>query len=451
MDRLRKWLTGSETLQALASASSVLSARVGGTVATLVYTILFVRLLSPVQFGAVSSIWSLAQLMVPLATLNLAPVAIRAVVGARQCGDDALAAGFILFTRRVNLFMTPVAIAVFLLIVWIRFPEQLVAAPVGVGLVALSILLMAFVQTGAAIGVALDRAATSQIPRELVRPVLLLIALSACAGFGWPLSVGTALALYAATVAINLAVQRRLLRKAMGFVSAQAPRIENARQWITTGFFLLPSRVINERAKIVMIVAASVVLPLDDVALITVALSLSGLLGFAITSVEIAFSAKLSRALHANQARRATRFLAVAGLAKLVLSAAMIAAILLLLDPILAIFGKHYVAANDITLILMGIPLVKALFGKADLVLLVHGLRSRIFWMHLVTLALVFVGPVAARLLPQADALRMSSLGFLFAFVVGYAGLWWIARRRTGIDTSAPGAIFNWLRDRRGT
>lgn len=447
MDRLRNWLARSETFRALASASAVLFARVGGTVATLAYTVIFVRLLSPVQFGAVSSIWSLAQLMVPLATLNLAPVAIRAVVSARQSGDDALAAGFILFTRRVILFMTPVAIAVFLLLIWLRFPEQLAAAPVGVGLVALSILLMAFVQTGAAIGVALDRAAASQIPRELVRPVLLLIVLAACAAFGWPLSISAALAIYAATVAVNLAVQRRLLREAMEFVRAQAPRIENARHWIATGFLLLPSRVINERAKIVMIVAASVVLPLDDVALITVALSLSGLLGFAITSVEIAFSAKLSRALHAHQTRRATRFLAIAGLAKLVLSAVMIVAILLLLNPILAIFGKHYVSADDITLILMGIPLVKAFFGKADLVLLVHDLRSRIFWLNLLTLALLFVAPVAAQLLPQADALRMSSFGFLLAFFTGYAGLWWIARRRTGIDTSAPGAIINWLRD----
>lgn len=193
---------------------------------------------------------------------------------------------------------------------------------------------------------------------------------------------------------------------------------------------------------------ASAVLPLDQVALITVALSLSGLLSFAVSSVEIAFSAKLSRALHAGHRKRATKFLAVAGTVKLAVAASAIIVLLVLLDPVLALFGAHYGAAKDLTLILFLIPITKALFGKADLVLLVHDLRGRIFWVQLLTLALMPLAGAAAFILPVADPTRLVAWGFVLSFFVGYGGLWWIARSRTGIDTSTPGAVTQWLQDR---
>ncbi|ETX27230.1 hypothetical protein RISW2_15020 [Roseivivax isoporae LMG 25204] len=449
--KARQRVAGSEVLQALTAFFYVMLARGGGTAATLVYTVILVRLLTPEEFGAVSSLWSLALLLVPLATLNLAPVAIRTVVAARQAGDDALAAGFVAFTRRVNLVAAPVAMALFLGIVWLRFPDLLGAATAGIGLTAVAILGMAQVQTGAAIGVALDKAAATQVPRELVRPVMLLAALLVVAAFGLPLSLSGALMLYCATVLVNIALQAHLLREAMAFVTAQPPRIENARSWVATGLFLLPTRMVNDNAKLVMIVAASAVLPLDQVALITVALSVSGLLNFAISSVEISFSAKLSRALHAGDTGRITRFLAVAGGVKVLLCAGMVAVVALLLDPLLALFGTHYAVADDITLILLGIPLVQALFGKADLVLLVHDLRHRIFWIQLVTLLLLPASAALSLLLPGLDATRLTAAGYVCAFGFGYGALWWTARAATGIDTSAPGALLRFLRARRQT
>ena len=85
---------------------------------------------------------------------------------------------------------------------------------------------------------------------------------------------------------------------------------------------------------------------------------------------------------------------------------------------------------------------------RADLVLLVHNLRAWITVLHALTLALLPASTVLTVLMPEADALRVTSIGFFMAFFLGFAGVWWIARRKTGIDTSAPGAIVNWLRDR---
>ena len=42
---------------------------------------------------------------------------------------------------------------------------------------------------------------------------------------------------------------------------------------------------------------------------------------------------------------------------------------------LLGFFGKHYEGATTISLILLGIPVVQAIFGKADLALLVTRLR----------------------------------------------------------------------------
>lgn len=423
--------------------------QVGGALASLAYTFLMVRLLTPEQFGATSSVLALAMLLVPLATLNLAGVAIRAIVKARHADDDALAAGFILFARRTVLFMAPVVIAAFLALVWIKFPDIPSTAPVGLGLTALSIVGLSFLQIGAATGVSLDRAVRAQVPRLLVRPVTLLAALALIAAVRWPFGLNGALTLAAAAVFVALVVQRYLLAEAMAFFRETKPRIENPWHWVSTGVFLLPTRIVNEHSKSLMIVVASAFLPLEDVAVISIALSISGLFDFAIVSVEMSFSARLSRALHAGERARATRFLAAAGAAKLALSLVMVLVILFLLEPVLRYFGEHYSGAKAITLILILVPILKSFFGNANLVLLVNDLRGWIFWLQLATMFILPLGALATTALPDVDAMRVIAGGFVVAFVFGFAGLWWIALRKTGVDTSAPGAFLAWMKDRR--
>ena len=448
MKYFRDRIAGSETLQALASFSVLMAVQVGGNLATLAYTLIFVRLLTPEQFGTVSSLWAMSLILVPFAMLNLAPVAIQAVVKARQQGDDALAAGFFRFARRVVLYSSPLVIALFVLVTWVQDPELLSEAPVGIGLMALGIIGVANIQIGATIGLSLDRPVISQFPRILVRPLVVLAILTVYWAAGWPLSLNMALLIFPISVLVNLIVQYIVLRTALSFADQHEPRIENPGHWISTGFLLLPSRIIGENLKNILIVSAALVLSPEQVAVITVALSLIGPLNFALTATEMAFSAKLSRALHAKDRKRTNKFLAIAGGTKIASIVAFAPILFFLLEPILGFFGKHYSGASDITLILLGIPVAKALFGRADLVLLVHNLRARITIMHALTLALLPASTVLTVLMPEADALRVTSIGFFMAFFLGFAGVWWIARRKTGIDTSAPGAIVNWLRDR---
>lgn len=449
MKFFRKRLAGSESLLALAASSIMVLVQTGGAIASLAFTVILARLLTPEQFGAASSLWALALLLVPLATLNMASVAIRAVVKARQAGDDALAAGFILFARRAVLVTAPIAIAIFLTVVWVKYPALLAAAPIGVGLTAISIVGLSFIQIGAAIGVSLDTIVFSQVPRLLVRPLVLLGALLVFVVTGWPLGLNTVLIIYAASVLLVLGVQRYLLFATMSVYRENTPRIEGAWHWITTSAFLMPSRIVHENAKSLMIVVASVFLPLEHIALLSVTLSITGLFGFAITSIEMSFSARLSHALHADQRVRATRLLAVSGIAKLALSVVMVVLILLLLDPVLSAFGKHYEGAREITLILILIPISRALIGNANLVLLAHNLRKPIFWLQLSTMLLLPLGVLASLAFPALDPLRTTAIGFVFAFAFGYTALWWVAYRKTGIDSSVPGACLKWVQDRK--
>ncbi|GAA3852821.1 hypothetical protein [Celeribacter arenosi] len=439
MEIIRQRLASSQTLQALVSVSGVMFARVGGTLATLAYTVLLTRLLAPEDFGTVSALWALALLLVPLATLNLAPVAIKEVVAARHAGDEARARGFVRFAWHVIAFMAVPACALFAAIVAYRYGLTGREAWIGATVLALTIPLSGLVQVWAATGVAYDRAVLSQIPREFLRPLIFLLILLAVYGAGYDLSSGRALSILALGAGLTFLAQFWALRIAVGPRSVEGAAVANGRNLIETGFFLLPTRLLNENAKLLMIVIASAVLPMSEVARVTVALSIAGLLSFAVTAVEVSFSAKLSRALHAKEDRLAQRLFATALVAKLVVLVIGALALALFLTPILRLFGDHYIESRGLVWIVVAIPFVKALFGKADLVLLVHGARRRIFWVQSVTLALLPLG--AFGVLQMGGGTAAVCIGFVAAFTFGSIALWLSARHMTGMDPSILGAL----------
>ena len=133
----------------------------------------------------------------------------------------------------------------------------------------------------------------------------------------------------------------------------------------------------------------------------------------------------------------------------MVLCVVGVGVIALLLDWLLGFFGKHYEGTTTISLILLGIPVVQAIFGKADLALLVHNQQSKIFWVQLATLILLPLSAAAPILFPAEDATLVTSIGFVLTFLFSYFGLWLIALVKTGIDTSAPGALIRFLAARR--
>ncbi|MCT4553142.1 MAG: hypothetical protein N4A53_00480 [Pelagimonas sp.] len=444
-----KLLSGSETLRALRSAALLLLARGSGTVLTFLYTLLMVRVLTPEDFGNVSTIWSLAMILGSLTTLNLAPVALREIVKARGAGDDALAAGFVRFCGIGILWATPVALAIFAGVSYVSWPELAVDAPLGFALTGLGIVVMAFIRMGGAIGVALDRSVAAQTPRELVRPALCLLVLAVVWQGGLPFGLNAMLALYVLAELALLGVQTALLRKALSFVRDTPARIEGAGQWLLTALYLLPTRLLNEQMKVLLILVGSVFLAAPEVALVTVALSLAGPFNFAIAAVEMAFGAKLSNALNEGNRWKIYRFLSAAGAVKLALCGAGVAVVVFFLDGLLALFGKHYGGADHITMLLLAIPMTMALFGKADLPLLMHGHRKAILLVQGLSLLLLPSGALLGLYLPEADLLTWTCAGFLLSYTVGYAGLWLAARLLTGIDTSAPGAALAFMRIKR--
>ncbi|MEM7076972.1 MAG: hypothetical protein AAF484_17935, partial [Pseudomonadota bacterium] len=113
-----KGVFGSETLRAGSAAGMMIVTRVLGAFGTLAYTVMLARMLSPDEFGLFWTLLSGAFIAAYLSTLNVGATAIREVVHSRTSGNDAVAAGFVLVSRRVLLCVTLPVVAIYVALIW---------------------------------------------------------------------------------------------------------------------------------------------------------------------------------------------------------------------------------------------------------------------------------------------------------------------------------------------
>ena len=158
-----------------ASMASVL-VRGFGTAATLGYTLLMSRTMSPADVGTVWSIWSASFIAATFVTLNIGAAAVRDVVAARAIGKDEVAAGFVVASRRLLAVTAPLVCLAFITVAYARDPQSVADNVYGYIVATLSIPVLGWIQTNASHAAALHRALLSQVPRALIRPLLFLAA-----------------------------------------------------------------------------------------------------------------------------------------------------------------------------------------------------------------------------------------------------------------------------------
>lgn len=436
--RARTLMSRSETARVSTASLTMVAVRMLGTAATFLYTILIARTMTPGDVGLVWTIWSATFVAGTLATLNIGAGAVREIVKARAENRDDVAAGFVVASRRTLLFATPPVVAGFLLIAWWRAPETL-ASHWGAYLFAcLSIPMLGWVQTNGSQATALHQMLKSQVPRELVRPAVFLVAFAVIWLAGWQPTAGFAVALYLVAVVLSAILQFQLLRPAFAFMRDVRPDTGEWRDWAVSGLSLAPMLLLAEYLRNIIILFASLAVDAAAVGQIAIALSVVNFPNFGIVAVEIAFSAKLSQALLRGDRERVLHFLAVSNALK---AAGAIPACLILAvfaEPILRIFGEHYADGAAVSAWLTLIPLSRAVFGNSTLVMQVKGLRGEIFWSSLATVALMGLGIVAGGRAggPEAAA---AAAALVFATLQLVRCLWCL--RVTGIDTSLLGTF----------
>lgn len=430
-----------------ASAASVL-VRGFGTAATLGYTLLMSRTMSPADVGTVWSIWSASFIAATFVTLNIGAAAVRDVVAARALGKDEVAAGFVVASRTLLAVTAPLVCVAFLALAYLRNPQSVEDNLYGYLAATASIVVLGWIQTNASHAAALHRALLSQIPRALIRPLLFLGAFAIIWAVSYRPSIDFTLGLYFLAICLAAVVQFLLLRRSFSFMRDVVPDTSHWRQWIGAGIALAPMLLLTEYLKNVVILFCGLSLNAAEVGTVAIALSIIGFLNFGMTAVDAQFAPKISGALARENDTRAERLQAFSNALKFVPT--LLASIVLFLGAewILGLFGEHYVGGAGATAWFLLMPLSRAVFGNATLVLQVKGHRTDILWTTLAGLCLMAAGAYAGGVLyGLAGAAAGCSLAYCALMAMRYLS----CRVRTGMDTSvfrAPAAL---LRPASGT
>ena len=424
----------------VASIASVL-VRGLGTAATLGYTLLMSRTMSPADVGTVWSIWSASFIVATFVTLNIGGAAVRDIVAARALGRDDVAAGFVVASRTLLTITAPVVCVVFLVAAYAYDAQGFRDNLYGYLAAALSIPVLGWIQTNASHAAALHRALLSQVPRALIRPLLFLAAFTIIWVVAYRPTVNFTLGLYFLAICLAAIVQFLLLRKSFGFMRDVRPDTSHWRQWVVAGIAVAPMLLLTEYLKNVVILFCGLALDAAEVGTVAIALSIIGFLNFGMTAVDAQFSPKISGALARQNGTRARRLQAFSNVLKFVPTLFAAAILYWAAEWILGLFGEHYEAGAGATAWFLLIPLSRAVFGNATLVLQVSGHRVDILWTTLAGLCLMAAGAYAGGVL---YGLTGAAAGCSLAYCALMAMRYLSCRARTGIDTSifsAPAAL----------
>ena len=433
---------GSELVRSVLSSALLVGIRVAGALATLGYTLLMARTMTPEAVGIVWTIWSAAMIAGTLATANLGTVAMRELNHARARGETAVAAGFVRAGRQVLLVSAPLAILGFAIVQLLSAvdAEQYRTAMI---LAAFAIPVMGWTAMNAGLGVALDRGVASLAPRGLAAPFTLLAGLAIMVAFGLVPDVTAVVGLFALGAVVSALLQKYILGSAFRFVREVKPDTGARRDWLVAGAMLTPTRILGENLRNVIITASALVVLEEDVARLAVAFSLIAFLNFGIRAIEMTFTPKISAAYANGRTRRRDTFMAVAAGLRLAPIGLAAVVVWLYAEPVLALFGPAYVAGADAVRWFTLIPLAKAIFGPTELILQISGQRKALLGASTIGLVVLILAIVLAGASPAAgDGAMAASVARAasLAFVALQFVMWTRCLRLTEMDPSIIGA-----------
>lgn len=435
---------GGEAAVLLSRTAVIVAARVTGSVLTLVYTLLLVRVTTPDELGLAMTVMSASFLMSIIMSLNVESGSIRFLVKYLHGGEMAKAAGFVTICWQVVATVGP------LLLLGFFGLKQLQGGMEGGATVWLIMLLvsplMALTRIDARHANALDAVLQGTLPRQLVRPFLFTLAVGTAFLLDARLSATVVMVLFLCTTAPVTLIQFLLLRRHLAFATKVRRDISDWREWLSTGIMLAPMLIVNEFTRDVLITSAAFGLAAEAVALFGISLALLNLLNFAVSAVDMAFGARIARALVDRSAPRYQRLFAAGAALKgaAVIGGAVI--VWFLRDPVLGLFGPHYLQARDAFFILLAAPIANALTGPTILVLNVLGHRRELLAACLVGLAVMVVAtPLAGSLGGVNGAAIGAASGFVLLQILLYVS----CRVSAGIDPSMFAVAANLLASRR--
>ncbi len=428
----------------LAGPGLMVLARVGGALAGMLFTMMLTRNMGATGAGQVSVAISLGMVLALACTLNIENGAVRFMVQDFTRENLPGVAGYIKFSR---IFILKVSGAVTILAVLGLFvADYPLTSPLYLAVLTAPIL--GWMRLGAGIAQGFSRPVLSVLPRTLLRPLFMVIAVGAWLVLVGTMTPWTATLLFLITtllvlVAQNLLLQSDMTKLAMGMAGKTAD-ISDQRDWVRIGLTLGLNVLFIEYSIYLTVLLAALVLPAAETARLDVLLKLIALVRYGLISINQYFMPRMSRALGNNNRPALERLIAISGMMRLAVTAVGGIGFVLFGRFILGLFGPEFAGDQPYLLLLLLDTLLIALLGPGSNIVGLSRQPHRMLPILLASLITLSVGTLVC--------------GYAF----GLAGVIWVAiltrlvwlggvaaqaRAITGIDTTMA-SLPRYLRQR---
>lgn len=380
------------TLAGLAGASGALVAsRIIGMAASFLFTLVLARVLSPADVGAVLTIMSGAFLISLLVTMNIESGSIRFVVAAKENGQEEAARGFLSFGRFMIIAISPFAILGFYIAFHLWDGATISQYGVLVWLAAAAIPIMGWLRFSGSVATAIGAPLRGSAPRTSVQPIALLciFSLSAViAGAATPILAGAS---FLAAFVIAAIAQFLVLRAKIRLGEERVRDFSAWRDWLANGLYLSPLILLQENLQYAAIFAASLGLGASDVAIYAISFRFVAIIRFAVLAVNIAASAKISRAMISGDRFLRDHTLRQTALLRMMPAVTATVFVICFAEPILGLFGDAYASGAQALIWFTLIPLSAAILGPNQMLLNIAGHRRSASCVSLISLIVLIV------------------------------------------------------------
>lgn len=281
----------------LGRSLSLMGARVAANVSTLVYLVVLSRLTSAAEFGLLMAGFSGAMLISVGLALNVESGSIRYLVRYRQGGNLAGAAGFLRFNRGLILgfaLLSGTGAGLVWAAGWLE-PDLRQGQIWGLALAAAP--MIAWVRVNGRNATALNQVLKAGVPGMLVPPLVTCLLLAAIWMSGRAPPVWMLMAALVAGFPAAVLVQMIALGPVLADFRGVRPDYADRQEWLSTGIMTAPLLILRDNIKHVIVAGAALTLSAAETGQIALAMSLMGLIHYAIKAIDMSLSPQLSPAI----------------------------------------------------------------------------------------------------------------------------------------------------------
>lgn len=413
------------------SAAGVFAVRALSAALLFLTQVVLARWMGASEYGLYVTAWTCVLVLGGVAHLGFNVAMMRLAPQYHAGGDHAAFRGLLAGGRRVAMISAATIAATGLAVVWLFHLEDgaALALPLVLGFLCLPLYALTDVQDGLGRGQGWTMEAI--VPPYIVRPLALLVLVSAVFALGLTASAVTGMALaLAATLAAALLQSALIERRVRAEILPAAPTYAYG-QWFRIALPLLAggiSEIVMQNADVLLL---NLFRPSDEIGHYYAAAKTTGLALFVLYAVGTTYAGRIAAARALGNGAEVAALAGTAVRWTFIPSAAVTLGILALGYPVLKVFGDSFTDAYPLMFILAAGILTKAAMGPSETILNMLG-HQRASALSLGTAALVGV-TLNLALIPLFSVTG-AAVATAAAFATAAIMNWYAARRLEGLN-----------------